>query len=88
MKGKLFYWTVENKLYRDSNESEGRFEAVGELEMYDCKITVIKRSVNRDIIENHLKDEYQEIKPCDRFKDGQEFVIAKENRYRPPEGVL
>jgi len=22
----------------------------------------------------------------DRFKDGQEFIITKENRYKPPEG--
>ncbi len=53
--------------------------------MYDCKITVIKRTVNRDIISEYLKDEYQEAKACERFKDGQEFTISKENRYKPPE---
>lgn len=53
--------------------------------MYDCKITVIKRTVNQDIISDYLKDEYQEAKPCERYTDGQEFIITKENRYRPPE---
>jgi uncharacterized repeat protein (TIGR04076 family) len=73
-------------LYIAFHGSELESGAVGETEMYDCKITVIKRSVNRDIVNDYLKDEYQEIKPCERFKDGQEFVIAKEDRYRPPEG--
>jgi uncharacterized repeat protein (TIGR04076 family) len=54
--------------------------------MYDCKITVIKRSVNPDIISEYLKDKYQDVKPCDRFKEGQEFLISKEKRYSPPEG--
>ena len=54
--------------------------------MYDCKITVIKRTVNRDIINEYLKDEYQEAKACERFKDGQEFMLTKKNRYKPPEG--
>lgn len=54
--------------------------------MYDCKITVIKRTINHDIINEYLKDEYQEVKSCDRFTDGQEFLITKENRYKPPEG--
>ena len=55
--------------------------------MYDVKITVIKRTVNRDIIEEYMKEEYQvNAKPCDRFEDGQEFLITKETRYRPPDG--
>ncbi|MFX0208629.1 MAG: TIGR04076 family protein [Candidatus Hodarchaeota archaeon] len=54
--------------------------------MYNCKITVIKRSVNKDIVSEYLKEEYQGVEPCGRFKDGQEFIITKENRYRPPEG--
>ena len=54
--------------------------------MYDCKITVIKRTINQDIINDYLKEEYQNVKVCERFKDGQEFLITKESRYRPPEG--
>ena len=49
-------------------------------------IDLIVATVNEDIISNYLKDEYQEVKPCGRFKDGQEFIITKEDRYRPPEG--
>ena len=54
--------------------------------MYDCKITVIKRTVNQDIIKEYLKDKYQEVKACERFHDGQEFLVTKEQRYRSPEG--
>ncbi|MFX0088161.1 MAG: TIGR04076 family protein [Candidatus Hodarchaeota archaeon] len=54
--------------------------------MYDCKITVIKRSVNPEIISEYLKDKYQDVKPCDRFKDDQEFLIPKDKRYQSPEG--
>ncbi|MHA1968749.1 MAG: TIGR04076 family protein [Candidatus Hodarchaeales archaeon] len=54
--------------------------------MYDCKITVIKRTVNQDIIEEYVKDKYQEIKACGLFKDGQEFLVTKESRYKSPEG--
>lgn len=54
--------------------------------MYDCKITVIKRTINHDIINDYLKEEYQNVKACNRFKDGEEFLITKESRYKPPEG--
>ncbi len=54
--------------------------------MHDCKITVIKRTINHDIINDYLKDEYQDRKVCERFKDGQEFLVTKESRYGPPEG--
>jgi len=54
--------------------------------MYDCKITVIKRTINQDIIKDYLKEKYQNVKACERFKDGQEFLIKKESRYKPPEG--
>lgn len=54
--------------------------------MYDCKITVIKRTVNPDIIKEYLKDKYQVVTSCERFKDGQEFILTKESRYKSPEG--
>lgn len=54
--------------------------------MHDCKITVIKRTINHDIIKDYLKEEYQDRKVCERFKDGQEFLVTKESRYGPPEG--
>ena len=55
--------------------------------MYDVKITVIKRTVNHDIIEKYVKEEYQtNFTPCGRFQDGQEFLVKPENRFRPPDG--
>ncbi|MFX0015965.1 MAG: TIGR04076 family protein [Promethearchaeota archaeon] len=54
--------------------------------MYDCKITVLKRTVNEDLITEYLKEKFQEIQPCEQFKDGQEFIVTKEKRYSPPEG--
>jgi uncharacterized repeat protein (TIGR04076 family) len=55
--------------------------------MYDVKITIIKRTVNRDIIKKYTKKEYHEhIQPCELFKDDQEFKITEENQYRSPEG--
>ena len=55
--------------------------------MYDVKITVIKKTLNRDIIEKYTKKEYHtHIQPCERFKDEQEFEITEENQYQIPEG--
>jgi len=44
-------------------------------EMPKCKITVLKRTINQDLIDKYLEDEYQGIGPCDCFSDGQEVVI-------------
>ena len=44
-------------------------------EMPKCKITVLKRTLNQDLIDAYLDDEYGDIGPCERFKDGQEIVI-------------
>ena len=49
-----------------------------------CKITVLKRVHNRDLIDlidEYLDDEYKDIGVCEIFEDGQEFVID------PGEGV-
>ena len=40
-----------------------------------CKITVLKRTVNEDLVAEYLGDEFQNTGPCDCFKDGQEFVL-------------
>ena len=42
--------------------------------MNKCKITVIKRAVNQDLADEYLKDATG-FGLCERFKDGQEFVI-------------
>lgn len=43
--------------------------------MPKCKITVIKRALNKDLIEEFIDDMYKDIKPCEIFKDGQEIII-------------
>ena len=45
------------------------------LEMPQCKITVIKRTVNRDLVDAYLEDEYKKHGLCEFFREGQEFVI-------------
>ncbi len=40
-----------------------------------CKITVLKRSLEKDLIDAFLEDQYKERGPCDIFEDGQEFVF-------------
>ena len=44
-------------------------------DMPRCKITVLKRTINQDLIDEYLDDTCEDIGPCDRFQDGQEFVI-------------
>ena len=44
-------------------------------EMPKCKITVLKRTVNKDLIDEYLEDEYRDHGPCEFFNDGQEFII-------------
>ncbi len=44
-------------------------------EMHGCKITVLKRTINRDLIEQYLDDAYQESTPCEVLRDGQEFIL-------------
>jgi uncharacterized repeat protein (TIGR04076 family) len=53
-------------------------------EMPRCKITVLKRTINRDLIEEYLDDENKGMKPCELFEDGQEFIL--DSYYRAPEG--
>ena len=54
--------------------------------MYKCKITVLKRMVNQELIDRYMGDEYRvkQIAPCTNLQDGQEFVA--ESLGAPPEG--
>ncbi len=56
-----------------------------ESSMPKCRITVLKRSLNKDLIEDYIDDAYHDIKPCDIFKDGQEIIIDP-NLAKVPEG--
>lgn len=43
-----------------------------------CKITVIKRSLNQDIIDTYLKDKMKGGGLCSTFKEGNEFDVYSE----------
>ena len=49
-----------------------------------CRITILKRTLNRDLIKDHLEDEYKDRGPCEIFEDGQEFLFEG---YKPLEDV-
>jgi len=53
-------------------------------EKFPCNITVLKRTVNRDLIDEYVDDEYKNIGACERFSDGQEFVV--DAAAEPPDG--
>lgn len=40
-----------------------------------CRITVLKRTLNRDLLEEFLAEEYKGLSACDRLSDGQEFLL-------------
>ncbi len=40
-----------------------------------CRITVLQRTLNRELIKEYLSEEYQKIGPCEVFSDGQQFVL-------------
>lgn len=44
-----------------------------------CKITVLKRTINTDLIEEYLEDKYKNTGPCEYFQDDQEFILESEN---------
>ena len=54
------------------------------LKMAKCKITVLKRTVNQDLIDDYLDDGYKGVGLCDFFRDGQEMVV--EDYAMVPEG--
>lgn len=43
-----------------------------------CKITIIKRSLNQDIIDDYMKDEAKSPSLCSVFKEGDEFLVYSE----------
>ncbi len=46
-----------------------------------CRITVLKRSLQQEFADRYRSDP---VKPCERFKDGQEFALSQP--WNPPEG--
>ena len=42
-------------------------------ELPKCKITVLKRIINQDLIDEYLEDSYREIGLCECFEEGQGY---------------
>ncbi len=51
-----------------------------------CKITVVKRTLNQDLIDEYIEEQLRDIKACDVFKDGQEIIIYYNNLWKVPDG--
>lgn len=49
-----------------------------------CKITVLKRILHQDLAVACLEEQYQGIELCDRFEEGQEFLVT--DLAEPPQG--
>jgi uncharacterized repeat protein (TIGR04076 family) len=43
--------------------------------MSKCKITVVRRTINQDLIDEYLSDTRESFGRCQAYEDGQEFVI-------------
>jgi uncharacterized repeat protein (TIGR04076 family) len=48
-----------------------------------CKITVLKRTVNQDLIDEYAVSK-KDFVACDQFSDGQEFIV--EQPFSAPDG--
>ena len=53
--------------------------------MPKCKITVIKTTLNKDLIDEYVIDQYKGMDKCEIFKEGQEIIIDP-NTGKVPEG--
>ena len=52
--------------------------------MHKCKITIIKRTLNQDLIDEFLDERYGDISPCEVFQDNQEFILDGETAFSQP----
>jgi phosphoglycolate phosphatase len=43
-----------------------------------CKITVVKKTVNQDLIDSYMKDSLKSSDPCSTFQVGDEFLVTSE----------
>jgi len=53
--------------------------------MHKCKITVVKISLNQDLIEKFISEEYKNIGVCNQFIEGQSFIVDPSMIQIPPE---
>ena len=45
------------------------------VQMPKCKITILKRTLHKDLVDDYIIDEYKELGQCEKFKEGDEFII-------------
>ena len=55
------------------------------MKLPNLKITVLKRTLNQDLIDKFITDEYKGMTKCEKFEDGQEIIIDP-NTATVPEG--
>lgn len=54
-------------------------------EISKCKITVVKRTINQDLIDEYIDEKYRNhMKPCENLKDNQEFILEGETTLSHP----
>ena len=44
-------------------------------EMPKCRITVLKRTINQDLIDEYIEDRHKDRGPCECFEEGEESVV-------------
>jgi uncharacterized repeat protein (TIGR04076 family) len=44
--------------------------------MSKCKITVVRRTINQDLIDEYVSDAREDYGKCQAYKDGQVFTIV------------
>ncbi len=51
----------------------------------NCKITVIKRTIDQDLIDRYTDDQYRNhMKPCEVFQENQEFILEGDAAFSQP----
>jgi uncharacterized repeat protein (TIGR04076 family) len=53
-------------------------------DMPKCKITVLKTTINKDLIDEYLENPGGHPGPCEYLSEGQEFIV--DQIWFPPEG--
>ena len=48
--------------------------------MSKCKITVVKRTINQELIDEYVSDTRENFGRCEALEDGQEFIIERLDR--------
>ncbi|HSG28559.1 MAG TPA: TIGR04076 family protein [Candidatus Krumholzibacterium sp.] len=51
---------------------------------HKVKITVIKRTIDEELIRDYISDRYGGMQKCDRFSEGDVFYV--DHLFDPPEG--